>query len=115
MELAVRTLSNAHRISLSGEMDMYNSTELKTLYLNLKDEDPKPCIFDLDGLTYIDSSGISVLIYIFTQSKSTGIPVWYVNVHGSVRKVIELTSLLGFLPIADSEAEALERIESWNS
>lgn len=110
MEISVRTIGDTHRIAVSGEMDMYNSNELKTLFLNLRTADPKPCVFDFADLSYIDSSGISVLIYIFTQSKSAGVPVWYSNVHGSVRKVIELTSLLGFLPIADSEDEALRRI-----
>jgi anti-sigma B factor antagonist len=110
MELSVRTDESTHRVDVSGEMDMYNSTELKSLYLRLREEDHKPCIFDLGNLSYIDSSGISTLIYIFTQSKAAGVPVCYVNVHGSVRRVVELTSLLGFLPIAESDAEAMKKI-----
>jgi anti-sigma B factor antagonist len=115
MEISVRTVGQTHRIAVAGEMDMYNSNELKARFLELLEEDAKPCVFNFDELSYIDSSGISVLIYIFTQSKSTGVPVWYTRVHGSVRKVIELTSLLGFLPITDTEDDAIRRIESSGS
>jgi anti-sigma B factor antagonist len=51
-----------------------------------------------------------VLLYIFTQSKKKNLGLWFVNVHGSVRKVIELTSLLGFFPIADSFDEAVRKL-----
>jgi anti-sigma B factor antagonist len=93
-------------VSVAGEMDMYNSYELKELIVRIFDRRVEPLILDLKALKYIDSSGVSVLIFIFTQAKKGGIPVWFANVHGTVRKVIELTSLLNFFPITASVEEA---------
>lgn len=107
MEINVRTIEGAtHLIEVQGEMDLYNSHHLKEMVVELLEKDTGPFIVDLAKLNYIDSSGISVLLYIFTQTKKRGRGLWFINVQGSVRKVIKLTSLLGFLPIADSLEEA---------
>lgn len=113
MELKVTTVTpGITAIALEGEMDLYNSHKLKELVTEMYAEDPQALILDFKDLAYIDSSGISVLLYIFTQSKKKNLGLWFVNVQGSVRKVIELTSLLGFFPIADSFDAALEQLKS---
>lgn len=99
-------------VSVAGEMDMYNSHELKELVTKLFDGGAEPLILDLKGLKYIDSSGVSVLIFVFTQAKKGNIPVWFANVHGTVRKVIELTSLLNFFPIASNVEEAYTKAKA---
>ncbi|MFP4431550.1 MAG: STAS domain-containing protein [Spirochaetaceae bacterium] len=93
-------------ISLHGEMDLYSSYLVKQYVSEHLCQEKSPLIIDCRHLTYIDSSGVGVMLHAFAQSKKVGISVWFVNVHGSVRRVIELTSLLGFLPIVDSIAEA---------
>lgn len=93
-------------VALQGEMDMYSSHELKEYVNEHFTRGVGALIVDCEELSYIDSSGVGVLLFTFAQSKKTGAQVWFVNVHGSVRRVIELTSLLGFLPIVDSVAEA---------
>lgn len=89
-------------ISLAGEMDMYNSHELKDLVVQTYQTSSEPVIISMKDLKYIDSSGVSVLIYAYTQSKKAGIPLWFAHVDGTVRRVIELTSLLNFFPIEAS-------------
>ncbi len=113
MELKVTELdANITAIALEGEMDLYNSHKLKEFVAEMYDGNPHALILDFQDLSYIDSSGISVLLYIFTQSKKKNLGLWFVNVHGSVRKVIELTSLFGFFPIADSVDEAVRMLTS---
>ena len=108
MELHVRQIEgNITAVELDGEMDLYNSQELKDLIQRTYGTSPRGLILDFGKLGYIDSSGISVLLFAFTQAKKQGVQISFVNVHGPVRKVIELTSLLGFFPIADSYDEAL--------
>ncbi|MFW5683751.1 MAG: STAS domain-containing protein [Spirochaetota bacterium] len=96
-------------VTVAGEMDMYNSHELKSLVSRILAGTSDPLILDLKGLKYIDSSGVSVLIFVFTQARKSDIPLWYANVHGTVRKVIELTSLLNFFPIADTLEDAYKQ------
>lgn len=101
-----RVQPGVNLVAIAGEMDMYNSHELKELVVKLFDGGADPLILDLNGLKYIDSSGVSVLIFVFTQAKKSSIPVWFSHVHGTVRKVIELTSLLNFFPITETTEEA---------
>ncbi len=104
-----RVKPGVNLVAVSGEMDMYNSHELKQLVVRLFDGRKDPLILDLNQLKYIDSSGVSVLIFVFTQAKKSQIPVWFAHVHGTVRKVIELTSLLRFFPIVESVEEAYQK------
>jgi anti-sigma B factor antagonist len=111
MELNVTQLdTNVDAIELHGEMDLYNSHNLKQLIQQVFEREPRGIIIDFQGLDYIDSSGISVLLFAYTEAKKREIGLWFVHLHGPVRKVIELTSLLGFFPVADSYDEALRRL-----
>jgi anti-sigma B factor antagonist len=96
-------------ITLEGEMDMYNSHELKERVSRTYAASLEPVILDMKSLKYIDSSGVSVLIYAFTQAKQAGIPLWFCGVKGTVRRVIELTSLLNFFPIEETLKAAYQK------
>jgi anti-sigma B factor antagonist len=113
MELRQKLVDSAIRvIAVIGEMDMYNSHELKAVVTNHFVARKGPLILDLAELRYIDSSGVGVLIYVFTQARRGSIPIWFANVHGTVRRVIELTSLLNFFPITNSVDDAVQRARS---
>ena len=64
-------------------------------------------IINLEQVDYIDSSGIGALIYINSTIKKMNLKLAISNIHGSVKKVIELTKLMGYFPIANSVEEAL--------
>ena len=101
MDIRVRKMnSSIHIIHVKGEMDMYNSHELKQQVLKMIENGVKGFILDLGDLQYIDSSGISVLIFIYSTLQKNKLRLWFVNVHGSVERVIELTKLNQFFPIA---------------
>jgi anti-sigma B factor antagonist len=110
MEITDFTLADRVRlVSLDGEMDLYNASDLKDRVASILQDGAKNLVLDLDKLEYIDSSGISALLYTYTQCRSRSVKLFFINVKGSVRKVIELTSLIGFFPIADNINDALQR------
>ena len=45
-----------------------------------------------------------------TKIKKLNLKLSIANIHGSVKKVIELTKLMGYFPIANSVEEALLKI-----
>ncbi|MFW5683750.1 MAG: anti-sigma factor antagonist, partial [Spirochaetota bacterium] len=111
MDVAIERLDDAITlIRVSGDLDLYNASRLKEDALRLWEEGRRKFIVDLETLDYIDSSGIGVLIYLYTSSKKRNAHVWYVNVLGSVLKVITLTKLIGFLPLAESLEDAQRRL-----
>ena len=64
-------------------------------------------VINLEQVDYIDSSGIGALIYICSTIKKMNLKLAIASVHGSVKKVIELTKLTGYFPMANSVEEAL--------
>ena len=50
------------------------------------------------------------MIYICSTVKKMNLKLSIANIHGSVKKVIELTKLMGYFPIANSVEEALLQV-----
>lgn len=95
---------------LNGDLDLYNSGKFREAVQQQWNAGVRKLVIDLERLDYVDSSGIGVMLYLFTSSQKRNGHVVYANVGGSVMKVIKLTKLEGFLPMAASVAEAVERL-----
>ena len=111
MDLKIRKNGEIYIIDVNGEMDLYNSYKLKELVTKMLEKNVKTFIINLEQVDYIDSSGIGALIYICSTMKKMNLKFAISNVHGSVKKVIELTKLMGYFPIANSVEEALLMIK----
>ncbi len=107
MELKIRKNGDIYIVDVNGEMDLYNSYKLKELIMKMLEKNVKKFIINLDQVEYIDSSGIGALIYICSTIKKMNLKMSMTNIHGSVKKVIELTKLMGYFPIANSLEEAI--------
>ncbi len=111
MELKIRKTGTNYIIDVNGEMDLYNSYKLKELVMKMLEKKVERFIINLENVDYIDSSGIGALIYICSTIKKQGYKLVITNIHGSVKKVIELTKLMGYFPIMNSIEEAILRME----
>lgn len=111
MDLKIRKNGEIYIIDVNGEMDLYNSYKLKEVVMKMLEKNVKNFIINLEQVDYIDSSGIGALIYICSTMKKMNLKFAISNVHGSVKKVIELTKLMGYFPIANSVEEALLMIK----
>ena len=107
MELKIRKAGENFIIDLDGDMDLYNSHKLKDLVSKMVEKDVKRIIINLDKVAYIDSSGVGSLIYVCSIIKKLNLKLAMTNIHGSVKKVIELTRLTDFLPITNSIEDAI--------
>ena len=112
MELKIRKSGSIYIIDVNGEMDLYNSYKLKELILKMMEKKIQHYIVNLEKVDYIDSSGIGALIYICSSIKKNNMKLKISNIHGSVKKVIELTKLMGYFPISNSIEEAISQIET---
>ena len=110
MELKIRKMKEIYIIDVSGEMDLYNSYKLKDLIMKMIEKKIGMMVINMQEVEYIDSSGIGALIYICSTLKKKNLKLYITNIHGSVKKVIELTKLMGFFPITNSLEEALQKL-----
>ena len=111
MELKIRKHSETYIIDVNGEMDLYKSYKLKELVMKMLEKKIERFIVNLENVDYIDSSGIGALIYVCSTIKKMNLKFVIANIHGSVKKVIELTKLMGYFPIANSIEEAIKQVE----
>jgi anti-anti-sigma factor len=92
-------------VRLVGELNLVSSTEAKRSLAKLAAQAPKVVIFDLAGLTFLDSSGISVLLATRQEIKKGGGTVALTNLQPQIRKVLEIIRSLPGVPIFQSTAE----------
>ncbi len=102
MELKVRKSKYVYIIDIEGEMDLYNAYKLKELVSKMLDKGVTHFLINMDKVEYIDSSGIGALIYVSSALKKKSAKLVIASVHGSVKKVIELTKLTGYFPIEEN-------------
>ncbi|HOJ50793.1 MAG TPA: STAS domain-containing protein [Spirochaetota bacterium] len=108
MEINQRTANDVVILDINGEIDLYNAPDIKDTIKNLIDSGKRQVIINLEKVSYIDSSGIGVLISSLSNLKKVGGALKIINVYASVKKVFELTKLTSFFEIYDSEEEALK-------
>lgn len=107
MEITRRESGEIVIFDINGEIDLYNAPEIKDKIKDEMNKNKVNIIINLDKVSYIDSSGIGVLISSLSNLKKVGGALKLINVYASVRKVFELTKLTSFFDIYDSEADAL--------
>jgi anti-sigma B factor antagonist len=112
MELKIRKNKEIYIIDIQGELDLYNSYKLKELLMKMLEKKIERFIINMEDVEYIDSSGIGALIYISSTLKKMNLRLAITNIHGSVKKVIELTKLMGYFPIVATLDEAIKKIET---
>ncbi|RKX73724.1 MAG: anti-sigma F factor antagonist [Spirochaetes bacterium] len=111
MEIKLRRYSSIYIVDISGEMDMYNAGDVKKVINVMIRKNIQYYIINLEYVGYIDSSGIGALIYIHSQLKKRNMVLRIVNVKGTVKKVIELTKITGYLQIAQSLEDGIAQIK----
>jgi anti-anti-sigma factor len=92
---------------LSGEMDLYSSQEVRERIRESLTDGRDHIILECGDMSYIDSSGIGVLISLFTTLRKKGGQLILCSLQASVQSVINFTKLTGFLKVSDSLEEAL--------
>jgi anti-sigma B factor antagonist len=99
LELAppVQVGARRWRIEPAGEIDMSNAPELAAACAALLDGEGVTLEIDLEGLTYLDSSGIGVLVELLRALESREGSLHIVNPSGIVRRVLDLSGLLPLL------------------
>ncbi len=88
-------------IFLSGELDHHEAKcTINTIDELLDEYLPRDCILDLSGLTFMDSSGIAVIIRTSRRMKSLGGRVWIENPAKQAQRVIDASGIDRLVPVA---------------
>lgn len=101
--LAVRRAEDGDRLvlCLCGELDLSNADQAEREIGAALSEPWGEIVVDLQELSFIDSTGISLLVRSFQRKEAGGRLQFIPSPFAGVRRVMELTGLEGKLPTAD--------------
>jgi anti-sigma B factor antagonist len=96
--------------TVSGDVDLHNSPELRGALLELLHRGkPRKLVLNLGGVTYMDSSGIAVLVEMLGLLRRGGGKVYLTNLQPRVRSILEIARLNTIFVLTGDEAAALAK------
>lgn len=103
MDITVKKNGNQMLFELEGSLDIYTSLDLKSsLEENVKENNPD-IVIDLDKLTYIDSSGIGILIKSLNYVQSLNGKLCVANLKPAIEKVFKVSGLTSYFEILSND------------
>ena len=95
-------------IELAGKICMGNSAkELEWAVAELQKENEKKVVFDLTGVTMMDSTGIGIVAMCSGKMKKTGGELRVAGAQGVVEEVLKMTHMESIVSMHATAAEAV--------
>lgn len=104
MEIRTTYLSGRLTLYLTGELDHHEARcAIRTIDELMDEYLPRDCVLDLNGLSFMDSSGIAVIIKLNQRMKSLGGRMWVENPAKQPLRVIDASGIDRLVPVAISK------------
>ena len=94
-------------VEVEGELIVGNRQELKDKVLGRLEEGDRRFLIDFTASSYIDSSGLGVLVSLSKKIREAGGALRLAGLNEDLRTLFELTKLDTLFQIADTRARAL--------
>jgi anti-sigma B factor antagonist len=104
--LTVRIVGSISVVEAAGEVDLTTSLTLDAALNQALLESPPTVVLDLTGVTFVDSSGLAMLVAVRKAARSKGGELRLVNPRPNVQSVLQVTGLDQVFPIFFSVDEA---------
>ena len=110
MILAHRTVEGIDIVALSGRLVMADVPEVRRRLLQIVEQGSGKLVLNLEGVGFMDSSGLSVLVSTLKSARIKNGEVVLLGLTPTVRSLIELTRLQQIFEIFEDETAALARL-----
>lgn len=110
MEIQIEITGGALVVRLSGEIDLAVADTLRNSLESQLDSNPqvKNIVLNLNRVTYIDSSGLGVMLGRYRRLSKQGGRMFIVGAAPQVKKVLDLSGLLNIMQECPSESSAVD-------
>lgn len=110
--ISIQTQEEIMFVNLSGELDQSTADQVKLrLMTTLAAFDIKHIVFNLKALTFMDSSGIGIILGRYNQVKALGGRVFVIGMNPTVDKVFHLAGLNQIMTVIDDEKKMMRALE----
>jgi anti-sigma B factor antagonist len=87
-------------VTLSGELDVVCADVFRRKFTDLTDEEPERVIMDLRGLTFLDSTGLALLLRVNEMSRDLGFGLSMVSAEDNpASRIFRMTGTNDILPL----------------
>jgi anti-sigma B factor antagonist len=93
-------------VSVSGEVDVYTSPQLKSALVEAADGGCEVIVVDMDKVSFIDSSGLGVLVGALRRVRESGGDLRVACDRDNVAKIFRITGLDRVFPMFATVDEA---------
>ena len=99
MRIDNKVMNKTLYIGLSGELDEHTSVYTRqTLDKLMEDAQMIRVVIDLSELSFMDSTGVGVLIGRFKRLKGRDIPIFIANPSNQADRIFKMTGLYDIMP-----------------
>ncbi|HMJ35238.1 MAG TPA: STAS domain-containing protein [Baekduia sp.] len=91
-------------VALAGELDLASAPLLGDHLTAVREERPGTLMLDLGEVTFMDSSGVVLLLSASRHCERDGVTLVISHVPPAARRVLEVCGVVAALPLAESEA-----------
>jgi len=99
-------------VEVHGEIDVYTSPKVKEIITELIEKGNYYLVINLEGVRYIDSTGLGVLIGALKRVREKEGCINLVCDNPQIKKIFNITGLVRIFGIFKTEEEALKNLKS---
>lgn len=116
MELLFKKRNKTMIVQITGEIDHYTSTQIRSqLESALYDLNCRNIIFFMENVSFMDSSGIGMFIGRYKQLQAMGGRIAIVQANGKTAEILHLSGLTKIIPLFEMPDEAIRYAEGRGS
>ena len=108
MELKVENIGEVTVARIEGNLDTQTSTEAQEKLSSLIDDGTKKMLIDFEGLAYISSAGLRVLLATGKQLKGVGGDLRISSLNDVAKEVFEISGFIDILNVFDDRSAAIQ-------
>jgi len=97
-------------VTLGGEVDVYTAPKVKQALVDLLAAGNRALVVNLDGVEYLDSTGLGALIGGLRRAREKGGAFRVVCSNPRLKRIFDITDLTPVFDLDDSEEGALAKL-----
>lgn len=112
MQYSHRIVNQALIVTIDGELDLHTAPPFKEYMDKLfrEQDSVKHLVLDVGKVSFIDSSGLGVILGRYRVIQGRGGKLLFVNSSPQIKRVLELSGMQKIAQFADSAREAVDML-----
>lgn len=108
VDVELKMVRNTLVVRVNGELDMVVAEKVKgEVEAKLKEGEVKNLIINLEKVTFIDSSGLGVIIAVYKKVSVSNGRMYIVGAQPNVKRILVLSGVSRLIPVCATEQEVI--------